>query len=122
MGIGTASGLPGGVSASWAFDTISLTGTPNQSGNFNYTIPLTGGCGNVEVTGTLKITPGNTVSAASTSPSVCINTVLPAITHTTIGATGIGIAAGLPVGVTATWASNTITISGTPCNRNNNHK
>jgi hypothetical protein len=114
MGIGTASGLPGGVSASWAFDTISLTGTPNQSGNFNYTIPLTGGCGNVEVTGTLKISPANTVSAASTSPSVCINTVLPAITHTTNGATGIGTATGLPVGVTATWASNTITISGTP--------
>jgi hypothetical protein len=45
---------------------------------------------------------------------LCINTALTAITHTTTGATGIGAATGLPAGVTATWADNTITISGTP--------
>ncbi|MCX6236646.1 MAG: hypothetical protein NTY07_03640 [Bacteroidia bacterium] len=59
-------------------------------------------------------TPANTVSAASSSPSLGVNTILSAINFTTTGATGIGVAAGLPAGVTATWAANMITISGTP--------
>jgi hypothetical protein len=56
----------------------------------------------------------NTAGAASSSPSVCINTAITNITHTTTGATGIGTASGLPAGVTAAWSANTITVSGTP--------
>ncbi len=56
----------------------------------------------------------NTVTAASSSPTLCVNTALTPITHTTTGATGIGLATDLPAGVSAAWASNTITISGTP--------
>ncbi len=56
----------------------------------------------------------NTVGPASSSPIVCVNTAITPITHTTTGATGIGSATGLPTGVSASWASNTITISGTP--------
>ena len=56
----------------------------------------------------------NSVSVASSSPTLCINTVLTNITHTTTGATGIGTATGLPTGVTSSWANNIITISGTP--------
>jgi uncharacterized repeat protein (TIGR02543 family) len=56
----------------------------------------------------------NTASAASSSPTLCINTALTNITHATTGATGIGTATGLPAGVTAAFAANTITISGTP--------
>ncbi len=113
-GIGTASGLPAGVSASWSTNTITINGTPTESGTFNYNIPLVGGCGTINATGTIIVTPDNTVSIASSSPTLCINTALTAITHTTIGATGIGTALGLPAGVTASWVSNTITISGTP--------
>jgi uncharacterized protein (TIGR02145 family) len=63
--------------------------------------------------------PSNTTSAASSSPTVCSNNALTNITHSTTGATGIsnsGVsgANGLPTGVSATWASNTITVSGTP--------
>jgi len=54
------------------------------------------------------------VNAASSTPSVCINTAMTSITHTTTGYTGIGTPTGLPSGVTAAFASNTITISGTP--------
>jgi uncharacterized protein (TIGR02145 family) len=54
------------------------------------------------------------VSAASATPTLDVNTALSPITHTTVGATGIGTPTGLPAGVTAAWASNTITISGTP--------
>lgn len=61
----------------------------------------------------------NTAGTASSTPTICINTALVAITHTTTGATGIqdnGVsgASGLPAGVSASWTSNTITITGTP--------
>jgi autotransporter-associated beta strand protein len=112
-GIGIPNGLPVGVTARWAADSILLSGTPSDFGTFNYTIPLTGGCGDVSATGSITVTPANTVSAGSTS-TVCLSSALTNITHTTTGATGIGTATGLPAGVTAIWASNTITISGTP--------
>ena len=37
------------------------SGTPTTSGTFNYTIPLTGGCGNVNATGTIVV---NSVAAS----------------------------------------------------------
>lgn len=113
-GIGTATGLPSGVTAAWASNTITISGTPTATGTFNYSIPLTGSCGSANATGTITVNPNNTVGSASSTPTLCVNTALTNITHTTTGATGIGTATGLPSGVTAGWASNTITISGTP--------
>uniref|UniRef100_UPI0037C148A4 choice-of-anchor L domain-containing protein n=1 Tax=Flavobacterium sp. TaxID=239 RepID=UPI0037C148A4 len=113
-GIGTATGLPAGVTAAWASNTITISGMPTASGTFNYSIPLTGGCGTITATGTITVTPGYTVSPASSTPTLCSTTTLIPITHTTTGATNIGTPTGLPAGVTATWASNIITISGTP--------
>jgi hypothetical protein len=113
-GIGTATNLPAGVTAAFANNTITISGTPTASGTFNYSIPLTGGCGSVNATGTITVTPAMTTTAASTTPTLCISTALTAITHTTTGATGIGTATNLPTGVTAAFANNTITISGTP--------
>jgi hypothetical protein len=49
---------------------------------------------------TITVTPNNTASAASTTPTLCISTVITDITHATTGATGIGTATGLPAGVT----------------------
>lgn len=114
-GIGSATGLPTGVSASWSSNTISITGTPSQSGTFNYNIPLTGGCGSVNATGTITVTPANTAASASSNPTVCLGTTIsPSVTIATTGATGIGTATGLPTGVSASWSGNVITISGTP--------
>jgi hypothetical protein len=113
-GIGSPSGLPAGVTANWSGNTITISGTPTVSGTFNYTIPLTGGCGTVNATGTITVTDANTVGIASSAPTLCINSALTAITHTTTGATGIGTPTGLPAGVSANFGSNSITISGTP--------
>jgi hypothetical protein len=113
-GIGAATGLPAGVSASWAGDVITITGTPSESGTFNYSIPLTGGCGSVNATGTITVSPVNTVGVASSTPTLCVNTTLTNIIHSTTGATGIGAATGLPAGVSASWLADVITITGTP--------
>lgn len=212
-GIGAATGLPGGVSASFDNNQIEFTGTPTETGVFTYNIPLSGGCGTVDATGTITVNeevmvfdpeldgqtscpgtpfnpisvrdgfgltyqwysnttpsnsggtaisgatshdytpssvnvgttyyyvevsgacgntvpssisgafvvnPGNSVGPASGSPTVCINSAITPITHTTTSADGIsndgdntGVN-GLPLGVSATWSNDQITISGTP--------
>ena len=56
-GIGTATGLPAGVTASWSTNVITISGTPTAAGSFNYSIPLTGGCGSVNATGTITVNP-----------------------------------------------------------------
>ena len=112
----TVTGLPTGVTGSWTANVVTITGTPSVSGTFTYTVTMTGGCtgGTNTATGTITVTPNNTAGASSSTPTLCVNTALTNITHTTTGATGIGTPTGLPAGVTASWASNTITISGTP--------
>ncbi|MGI9161079.1 MAG: putative Ig domain-containing protein, partial [Saprospiraceae bacterium] len=113
-GIGSATGLPPGLSPAWASNTITISGTPTAGGTYNYTIPLEGGAGNAEAMGTISVLEATTVGAASASPTLSVNTALTPITHATTGATGIGSATNLPPGVSAVWTSNTITISGTP--------
>jgi hypothetical protein len=113
-GIGIPMDLPTGVTAIWANDTIYISGSPAEAGIFDYSIPLTGGCGSVNATGSITVKPYMSSGPGSSTPTVCINTGLPAIKHATEGATGIGTATGLPSGVTATWANDTITISGSP--------
>jgi uncharacterized protein (TIGR02145 family) len=113
-GIGTATGLPSGVTASWSANVITISGTPAATGTFNYTIPLTGGCGIVNATGTITVAAACAAGAASSSPMLTVSTVMTNITHTTTIATGIGTATSLPAGVAAVWSAHVITISGTP--------
>ena len=65
----------------------------------------------------VSISSGVSASAASSSPSVCLNESIGSVTHTTSGVTsiandGVSGANGLPLGVSATYAVNTITITG----------
>jgi uncharacterized protein (TIGR02145 family) len=114
--IGTPVGLPLGVTASWesSSNSVSISGTPSMIGTFSYSIPVIGSCGATNATGVIEVNGVNTVGVASSSPELCINTLLMEVTHSTNGSTGIGTPTGLPTGVTATWMSNTISINGTP--------
>ncbi|WP_394364585.1 beta strand repeat-containing protein, partial [Flavobacterium cheniae] len=108
----TFAGLPAGVTGSWAGNVATISGTPTASGIFNYTVTTTGGCPPATTTGTITVTPLNTI-ASGTSQTVCINSAITNITLATTGATGATFA-GLPAGVTGSWAGNVATISGTP--------
>lgn len=69
-GIGAATGLPAGVTATWSANTITISGTPTVAGTFNYSIPLTGGCASVVATGTIRINPSPTqVTAVASVPN-----------------------------------------------------
>ena len=113
----TFSGLPTGVTGVLIGYLINISGTPSVSGTYNYTITLTGGCGSINKQGSITVTPNNTITLSSAngsnSQSKCINTTITPITYTTTGASGATVT-GLPTGVTGSWTSNVVTISGTP--------
>ena len=73
-GIGTATGLPAGVLATFASNTLTISGTPTASGIFNYSIPLIGGCGNVNAIGTITVSPAPAGGTVAGSTTVCIGT------------------------------------------------
>ena len=122
--IGTPTGLPAGLTATWAANVLTVSGTVAASvtpNTFNFSVPMIGltGCPEVFATGLIVVTGNRTVGAASSTPTLCISSALPAnITHATTIATGIGIPTGLPAGCTAVFSGNatsgTVTISGTP--------
>jgi len=101
IGIGTPSGLPPGVNALWTANVITLSGTPTTDGVFSYTIPLSGGCGTVNATGTITVL-AVTANFASNSTTVCagqtasltVNGTIPAsandilVTYSIAGGTG----------------------------------
>ena len=122
--------VTGATSYSWNFPAgwttdgstgINISATPTATAvSGNITVTANNICGSSTPRSfAVTVNPNNTVSAASATPTLCINTALTNITHTTTGATGIsqsGVAGanGLPAGVSASWSSNQITISGTP--------
>jgi hypothetical protein len=80
-------GLPQGVSGSWGNNTVTISGTPvPTSGEFNYTVTLTGGCGNITATGKITIN-SNSVPSVPTSLTGdgCANN------RTMLSSTGSGI-------------------------------
>jgi hypothetical protein len=67
--------------------TVTISGTPTASGTYTITTSGHTPCTAATISGTVTVTL-TTVSAASSTPTLCINTALTAITHTTTGATG----------------------------------
>ncbi|PZX54639.1 hypothetical protein LV84_02792 [Algoriphagus ratkowskyi] len=113
----TFSNLPPGVTGAYTNGLVTISGTPTAAaaGNsYNYTVTPTGSCISAIATGTITVTGNNTAGTIS-SNTFCQGSALPAgVTQSTSGATGIGTPTGLPNGVTAAWAGNQITFTGTP--------
>ena len=115
----TFSGLPAGVNGNFAANQVTISGTPSTAvgSPFNYTVTLTGGCGNIITNGTITVTSNNTITltsgATSTNQTVCSGSVITSVTYNTTGATGATFS-GLPAGVNGNFVANQVTISGTP--------
>jgi hypothetical protein len=71
----TFAGLPAGVTGSWGNNTVTISGTPvPTSGTFNYTVTLTGGCGNITATGSISINSNSVPSVPySLTGDGCVN-------------------------------------------------
>ena len=115
---GSVTGLPAGVSGTYAGGIITITGTPTVSGVFNYTVITTGPCVIPTATGTVTVIADATLTLTSAAGSnnqvLCINIPIVTITYT-VGGTGTGgSVTGLPAGVSGTYAGGIITITGTP--------
>jgi uncharacterized repeat protein (TIGR01451 family) len=113
----TFSGLPSGVTGSYASNVVTISGTPSATGTFSYTVTLAGSC-NVILSGSIIVSnTNNTISltsaAGTTSQSICSGSAITSITYSTTGASGASFT-GLPTGVTGAWSNNVVTISGTP--------
>jgi hypothetical protein len=71
-GIGTATGLPDGMIAYWVGGYLYVEGTPTVAGTFDVVIPLTGGCGSVNATGTITVTDCKQVSVVNFPSQVIV--------------------------------------------------
>ena len=116
---GAVSGLPAGVTGTYAAGVITITGTPTVPGIFNYTVTTTGPCLTPQATGTITVTDDATLALTSAvgsdNQTLCINTpLLVNITYAVGGSGTGGSVSGLPAGVTGVFAGGVITISGTP--------
>src|ERR1035437_6850420 len=60
----TFAGLPTGVTGAWAGNVVTISGSPSVSAGspYSYTVTLTGGCGTVTSSGTITVTPYNTIT------------------------------------------------------------
>lgn len=65
------SGLPAGVTGSWAADEVVISGAPTEPGIFNYAIELIGGCETVTVSGFIAV--NNTFDVFTESPGQICN-------------------------------------------------
>jgi hypothetical protein len=99
----TFSGLLTGVTGTFSGGNITISGRPTVTGTFNYTVTLTGGCGDVIATGTITVRPSTAITRTSAPGTddqiVCVGTAITDITYSTTGATGATVS-GLPNGVT----------------------
>lgn len=113
----TVTGLPAGVTGSYASGVFTISGTPAADGVFTYIVTAVGGCTAPTVTGKITVTSSSAIalsSAAGTDAQTkCINTAATNITYTIIAATGATVS-GLPNGLTGAYAAGVFTISGTP--------
>lgn len=96
--IGTPVNLPPGVSAVMIAGTVTISGTPTAAGIYDYSIPLTGGCGTVSATGTI------TVNAI---PQV-INPTIGAQSRCNNGSPFNPISVGARTGLTYQWYRNDV--------------
>ena len=76
----TAGAFPAGVTGSYSAGVFTISGTPTESGTFNYTVTTAGPCINVSLSGTILVDANSTISlssiAGTDAQTVCINNII----------------------------------------------
>lgn len=79
-------GLPPGVTANFSNNVLTISGSPADEGNYNFTVELTGGCGTATANGSITVNPLPVPSLLSSDPDneFCAGT---SVTFTAVGGT-----------------------------------
>ncbi|MBK7434988.1 MAG: proprotein convertase P-domain-containing protein [Chitinophagaceae bacterium] len=84
----TVTGLPAGVTGTWAANVVTISGSPTANGTFNYTVNLTG-CPGTTATGTITVNPSPAAPVITPNPAaVCLGFSTPLSATTGPGSTG----------------------------------
>lgn len=112
----TSSGLPSGVNGVYNAGLFTISGTPTTPGTYNYTVNATGLCLPNSLSGVITVNPDASLAltSGSNTQTLCINTPLSDISYSIGGGGTGGTVSGLPTGVTGTYNSGILIISGTP--------
>ena len=113
----SAGALPDGVSWTYTGGVFKISGTPTESGVFNYTVTAIGPCEPASLSGTITVNANSTISLSSSSAdqTVCINNAMSDdITYTVGGGATDANVTGLPAGISGSFNSGVLTITGTP--------
>ena len=107
-------GLPKGLSGSYANGVFTISGTATEVGTFNYTVTAMGDCGTATATGSITIRPAVTLAlnGPSADASSCINSPITNIVYHVTGGTNVKVT-GLPKGITGSYTADVFTINGT---------
>jgi hypothetical protein len=117
----TVSGLPAGVSGSWASNAVTISGTPTASGTFNYTVTLTGCTGGTgTASGSIAVTAPAVAGTLSGIQAICVggtSTFSSMVSGGSWSSSAAGVAtvnaSGVVIGVAAGTATITYTVTGT---------
>jgi len=116
----SATGLPDGVTGSISGSVFTISGTPEKTGTFNYTVTTTGApspCTEVSVNGKIEINPLPVITLTTSgadNQTICENGAITNIAYSLSGGATGASATGLPDGVTGSVSGGVFTISGTP--------
>lgn len=78
-------GLPSGVTGIYNLGTITISGTPNTAGTFNFNIATTGVCIQANTTGIISVNPLPLVSSSGLSSTYCNNASAQTLTGSPAG-------------------------------------
>ena len=107
----TVSGLPAGVTGSFAVGVFTISGTPTASGIFNYTVTTTGGCPPAATTGTITVSVPNTATISYPQPQYCVTESPISVVLTGTGNFTGGQFSSIPLGLSINQSTGVITPS-----------
>lgn len=113
----TFNGLPIGVSGNWTGGVVTISGTPTESGIFDYTVIPTGACGTATARGTIRVNSLPTVSITGNNSPICYGSNAQFTISGTSGSTVSYSINGTSGNVVLTGGSATITVNGATSNQ-----
>ncbi len=113
----TSGTLPIGVNGTYSGGVFTISGTPGESGTFNYTITTSGnGCTLATANGTIVVLPDHTLTLtsgpATKNQNICFGASITPISYQLVGGAIGATVTSLPTGINANVSGSSLTISG----------